>query len=150
VHQDNNHREEALQHFYERWKNDPLVLDKWFAVQATAPRDGALEDIIRLRESADFTLKNPNRVRSLIASFAMRNPVAFHQADGAGYCFQSKIIMELDGLNPQVASRMVRPLTQWQQYDAGRKELMRAELDKMMQAKLSRDLYEIVSKSLES
>lgn len=150
VHQDNNHREEALQHFYERWKDDPLVLDKWFAVQATAPRDGALEKIIRLRESADFTLKNPNRVRSLITSFAMRNPVAFHRADGAGYRFQSKIIMELDGLNPQVASRMVRPLTQWQQYDAGRKELMRAELDKMMQAKLSRDLYEIVSKSLES
>jgi len=150
VHQDNSHREEALQHFYERWKDDPLVLDKWFAVQATAPRDGALEDIIKLRESADFTLKNPNRVRSLIASFAMRNPVAFHQADGAGYRFQSKTIMELDGLNPQVASRMVRPLTQWQQYDASRKELMRAELDKMMQAKLSRDLYEIVSKSLES
>ncbi|NOR52344.1 MAG: aminopeptidase N, partial [Gammaproteobacteria bacterium] len=150
VHQDNNHREEALQHFYERWKDDPLVLDKWFAIQATAPRDGAREEIIKLRERPDFTLKNPNRVRSLIASFAMRNPVAFHQADGAGYRFLSKTIMELDGLNPQVASRMVRPLTQWKQYDASRKELMRAELDKMIQAKLSRDLYEIVSKSLDS
>ena len=150
VHQDNQYREEALQHFYDRWKGDPLVLDKWFAIQATAPRDGALDDIIKLRDHADFTLKNPNRVRSLIASFAMRNPVAFHQADGAGYEFLSKTIMELDRLNPQVASRMVRPLTQWQQYDASRKELMRAELVKMMQIELSRDLFEIVSKSLES
>ena len=149
VHQDNQYREEALQHFYNRWKDDPLVLDKWFAIQATAPRDGALADIIKLRESSDFTLKNPNRVRSLIASFAMRNPVAFHQADGAGYQFLSKTIMELDGLNPQVASRMVRPLTQWRQYDVNRQRLMKTELDKMVQSELSRDLYEIVSKSVE-
>jgi aminopeptidase N len=87
-------------------------------------------------------------VRSLIASFAMRNPVAFHQADGAGYQFLSKTIMALDAINPQVASRMVRPLTQWRHFDASRKVFMRAELEKMMQSKLSRDLYEIVSKSL--
>ncbi|MCW8887783.1 MAG: aminopeptidase N, partial [Gammaproteobacteria bacterium] len=149
VHQDNRYRKEVLQHFYDRWSDDPLVLDKWFAIQATAPHEGALDEIIKLRENSDFTLNNPNRVRSLIASFAMRNPVAFHQTDGAGYRFLSKTIMELDKLNPQVASRMVRPLTQWKQYDASRREMMRAELVKMMQVQLSRDLYEIVSKSLE-
>lgn len=149
VHLDNQYRNEALQHFYDRWKDDPLVLDKWFAIQATAPRSGSLQDIIQLRDSSDFTLKNPNRVRSLIASFAMRNPVAFHQADGAGYKFLGQTIMELDQLNPQVASRMVRPLTQWRQYDAERKSLMKQELDTLMQGKLSRDLAEIVSKSLQ-
>lgn len=85
----------------------------------------------------------------MIASFAMRNPVAFHQADGAGYKFLGQTIMELDQLNPQVASRMVRPLTQWRQYDAERKTLMKQELDALMQGKLSRDLAEIVSKSLQ-
>jgi aminopeptidase N len=148
VHQENRYRNEVLQHFYQRWQSEPLVLDKWFAIQATAPLDSALQEIIKLREHADFTLKNPNRVRSLIASFAMRNPVAFHQADGAGYQFLSKTIMALDAINPQVASRMVRPLTQWRHFDASRKVFMRAELEKMMQSKLSRDLYEIVSKSL--
>ena len=149
IHHPNAYRDEVVTGFYQRWHTDPLVLDKWFALQATTPLPHALEDVVALRAHPDFNLRNPNRVRSLVGSFAMRNPYGFHRPDGEGYRFLSGLILELDGMNPQVAARMVTPLTQWRRYEAGRQQQMVAELERILACDgLSKDLYEICSKGV--
>jgi aminopeptidase N len=140
---------EVLADFYSRWKDDNLVLDKWFAIQATSPFESAFDTVSSLAAHADFTLRNPNRVRSLIGAFGMRNPVGFHRADGKGYVFLADFIMELDKLNPQVSARLLTPLTQWRRYDNARQEIMRAQLQRILDCGYcSKDVYEVVSKSL--
>ena len=149
VHSENGHRQTLLAAFYRKWKQDPLVLDKWFAIQATSPLPGTLNDVLRLLDHPAFSIKNPNKVRSLIGAFAAGNPVCFHAADGSGYEFLANQVQVLDGLNPQVAARMVSPFSRWRRYDKGRQELMRQELERIMaQAALSKDVFEVVSKSL--
>jgi aminopeptidase N len=141
-------REEALAAFYERFKGDPLVLDKWFTLQALAQRDDTLEAVERLVEHPDFTLSNPNRVRALVGSFGA-NQWAFHRADGRGYRFMADMILKVDKLNPQVAARQVSVLGRWRRFEPKRAELMRAELERIMAAPgLSKDSFEQVSKSL--
>ena len=140
-------RDEAIQKFYDDAGGDALVLNKWFSTQALATLPDALDRVKKLAEHPDFTLKNPNRCRSLVGTFTM-NPVAFHMADGSGYKFLGEIIAELDKLNPQVSSRMAGSLIQWRRYDPERSALMRSELEKLSEMKLSEDLYEIVSKGL--
>lgn len=138
-----------LASFYEQWRHDPLVLDKWFAVQATAPLPTTLGAVRLLLDDPAFSIRNPNKVRALIGAFAGGNPVCFHAADGAGYDFLATQVLLLDGLNPQVAARMVSPLSRWHRYDAGRQELMRQELERVAAAPaLSKDVYEVVVKSL--
>ena len=149
AHLENSYREGALAAFHAQWRHDPLVLDKWFAVQATAPLPTTLADVRRLLAHPDFSIRNPNKVRSLIGAFAGGNPVCFHAKDGAGYRFLADQVLMLDTLNPQVAARMAAALSRWRRYDEGRQALMRAELARIVaSATLSRDVFEVVSKSL--
>ncbi|MEZ5536027.1 MAG: aminopeptidase N [Thiolinea sp.] len=142
-------REECLQHFHDRWQSDTLVMDKWFALQAGSTLPGALGRIRSLMEHKLFDIRNPNKVRALVGSFAMRNPRHFHAADGSGYEFLAEQVTCLNDLNPQVASRMVRPLMNWQHFEAGRAGLMRQQLERIRAHDgLSVDVLEIVSKSL--
>jgi aminopeptidase N len=141
---------EVLEDFYRRWKDDNLVLDKWFAIQATSPFESAFDTIEQLARHDDFHIRNPNRVRALIGAFGMRNPVAFHRGDGKGYAFLAGFIQQLDRLNPQVAARLLTPLTQWRRYDAPRQGMMRAQLQRILDSgECSKDVYEVVSKSLQ-
>ncbi|WP_150304066.1 aminopeptidase N [Pseudomonas saliphila] len=139
----------ALAEFAERWSGYPLVMDQWFAVQATSTLPGGLERVQALMAHPAFTLRNPNKVRALIGSFAAQNLVNFHRKDGAGYRFLTDQIIVLNELNPQIASRLLTPLTRWSKYDAGRQALLKGELSRLLsQPDLSPDVYEVVSKSL--
>ncbi len=140
----------ALDRFYGRWSKEPLVIDKWFSVQATSRREGTLGAVIGLLQHPDFSLRNPNRVRSLVGAFATANPARFHAADGGGYRFLADRILELDPLNPQIAARLLKPLIRWRRYDVGRQALMRAEIERILEAaEISSDTFEIASKALE-
>ncbi|MDR3477498.1 MAG: aminopeptidase N [Gammaproteobacteria bacterium] len=143
-------REKSLQEFYQAWKNDPLVVDKWFALQATSKAPGALSEVKKLLQHEAFDIKNPNKVYSLIGAFGGQNMFQFHAVNGEGYAFLSETIQKLDALNPQVAARMVKPLIEWKRFDKTRQELMRKQLEIISQNKtISKDVYELVSKSLE-
>ncbi|MFT7487325.1 MAG: aminopeptidase N, partial [Candidatus Paceibacteria bacterium] len=142
-------REEALASFYERWKDEPLVLDKWFTVQATSDLPDVTQRVMKLCAHPDFTLKNPNRARSLIGAFAAGNPGAFHALDGAGYELLSSQVIAMDAINPQVASRLVDPLLAWRRLGVDRQDLLKRELGKILAVPtLSKDVHEKVSKSL--
>ena len=141
-------RQAALDAFYDRYKADPLVIDKWFGLQAAAQRKNTLAAVEALAKHPDFTLANPNRARALIGSYAM-NQWAFHAPDGAGYHFVADIILAEDKINPQVAARLVPPLGRWRRYEPVRAELMRAQLERIVATPgLSKDVYEQASKSL--
>ncbi len=140
---------DALADFEQRWQSDRLVMDKWFALQASVPDQACFAEVQSLLRHPDFQLTNPNRVRAVIGSFAMRNPVGFHQADGAAYAWLAERIIQLDGLNPQIAARLLTPLTQWQRYDATRQQAMRAALQSVLDSgERSADVYEVASKGL--
>jgi aminopeptidase N len=142
-------REAVLADFYAKWKDEPLVVDKWFQVQAAAPRADALETVARLLGHPAFSLRNPNKVRALIGAFASGNQVGFHRGDGAGYAFLADRVLELDPLNPQVAARLLGPMARWRRFDATRQAAMRAQLERIVgRPGLSKDVYEIASKSL--
>ncbi|MBE7926693.1 aminopeptidase N [Pseudomonas saudiphocaensis] len=139
----------ALQSFAEQFSDNPLVMDQWFSVQASSPLPGGLERVQTLMQHPAFTLKNPNKVRALIGAFAGQNLVNFHRADGAGYRFLADQVIALNAMNPQIASRLLGPLTRWRKYDSGRQALMKAELERILASgELSSDVYEVVSKSL--
>ncbi len=141
-------RAAALADFHARFRHDPLVIDKWFTIQALSLRPDTLAAVEALSRHPDFTLSNPNRARSLIGAFGM-NQRRFHEAGGAGYRFLADQVLKLDALNPQTAARMVTPLGRWKRYDEGRGAMMRAELQRIMaHAGLSKDVFEMVSKSL--
>jgi aminopeptidase N len=141
--------EAALADFYQRWQGDMLVIDKWFMLQATNPQPGGLERVQALTGHQDFSLKNPNRLRSLIATFCLRNSAQFHRTDGAAYRFLADYVIELNALNPQVASRLLEPLTHWRRFDELRQKQMVEQLERILASgKLSRDVYEVASKSL--
>ena len=142
-------RDKALESFAEHFKDNPLVMDQWFSVQAGNTQPGGLERVQHLMQHPAFTLKNPNKVRALIGAFANQNLVNFHRADGAGYRFLADQVIVLNTLNPQIASRLLAPLTRWRKYDAGRQGLMKMELERILASgELSSDVYEVVSKSL--
>ncbi len=144
-------RETELRRFYERWHHDPQVVDKWFSIQASSCLPDTLERVEALLRHAAFRLTNPNKVRALIGRFSMGNPIRFHSADGAGYRFLADRVLELDAINPQIAARLVSALSRWRRFDPARQALMRQELERIAaQAKLSRDVFEIVSKSLDA
>jgi len=141
--------EEALAAFYHQFETDPLVVDKWFTLQATSPQSETLTEIEMLMAHPDFTMRNPNRVRSLVGAFAQGNPVRFHDLSGAGYVFLADRVIELDILNPQVAARLVSPLSRWRRYDSERQDMMKVQLERIQrQENLSTDVGEIVGKSL--
>jgi aminopeptidase N len=137
----------VLDRFEAQWHDEPLVMNQWFAVQALSPRWGTLERVQTLCEHPAFTLNNPNKVRSVLGAFS-RNAVQFHAAGGAGYAFLGDRVRALDSLNPQIAARLVTPLTHWKRYAAGRAGAMRTALEHLAAGSMSPDLEEIVSKSL--
>ena len=142
-------RAKALEAFAEHFKDNPLVMDQWFSVQAASTLPGGLARVKALMQHPAFTLKNPNKVRALIGAFAGQNLVNFHAADGSGYRFLADLVIELNALNPQIASRQLAPLTRWRKYDAARQALMKGELERILASgELSSDVYEVVSKSL--
>lgn len=139
----------AIQSFYEDWKHDVLVLDKWFAIQAVSKLDNTLENVLALLEHPAFSIQNPNKVRSLIGAFCNSNRINFHRIDGRGYQFLTKAVIALNNINPQIASRMVSLFNQWKRFDDTRKGLMEAELIKISKIdNLSKDVFEIVKKAL--
>ena len=109
----------ALAKFAEHFKDNPLVMDQWFSVQAGSPLPGGLERVKALMQHPAFTLKNPNKVRSLIGAFANQNPCNFHALDGSGYRFLADQVIALNGFNPQIAARQLAPLTRWRTFDPG-------------------------------
>jgi len=144
-------RETALADFEERFANDGVVLDKWFSLQAMSSRDDTLARVKDLMSHPAFTMRNPNKVRALIGAFAMGNPRHFHAKDGSGYAFYADRLIELDDINPQVAARLCAPLGKWAKYDADRADKMKAALKRILaKPEISRDLYEIASKSVAS
>ena len=144
----NTYRRSLLQDFYTAWKDYALVIDLWFNLQAQSPLIN-IDGLRALEAHPDFDMKNPNRVRSVYAAFGMLNNRKFHAIDGSGYKFLGEAIMKLDALNPQVAARMTTPLTRMGRYDSARQQLMRKELNTLSESPaLSKDLYEIVIKSL--
>ena len=141
--------DDALAEFHQRWQHDPLVLDKWFTLQALAGSDAVFSDVLRLRAHPDFTLRNPNRVRSLLGAFAHNNPGRFHRSDGQGYDFIASEVLTLDRLNPQIATRLASALSRWRTLAEPYGSAMHQALQRLArEGGLSRDLGELVSKSL--
>ncbi|MCP5367889.1 MAG: aminopeptidase N [Hyphomicrobiales bacterium] len=142
-------RADRLADFHQRHKDNPLVMDKWLALQAISALPNTIARIEELLQHPAFSLRNPNKVRALVGMFANANPLRFHAADGAGYRLLADRVLELDPLNPQVAARLLPPLGRWRRFDPGRQDLMRAELDRILGTDgLSPDVYEIASKAM--
>ncbi len=138
----------ALDIFYNRHRANPLVLDKWFSVQALSLRDDTLETVRELLGHSDFTLANPNRVRSLVGAFGV-NQAQFHRADGAGYALYTDTIVALDPLNASTAAKFVPPLGRWARFDEKRQAMMKAQLERLIATPgISKDVFEQASKSL--
>jgi aminopeptidase N len=148
VNTDAPERQAALDRFYDRYRDNGLVLDKWFTTQALSTRDDTLDAVEQLARHPDFTLANPNRLRSLVGAFS-GNQRAFHDTSGRGYRFLADMVLAVDKLNPQTAAKLVPPLGRWRRFDAARAGLMKAELERMLATPgLSKDVFEQVSKSL--
>jgi aminopeptidase N len=141
--------QQVFDDFYQRWQHDPLVVDKWLAIQARAQRSDCLAQVQQLLKSPAFDLKNPNKVRSLIGAFCQGNLANFHAADGSGYAFLQQQVAQLDSFNAQIAARLVNPLLRWARYDEQRAGAMKMALEQLLAApQISADLYEVVSKGL--
>ena len=139
----------ALASFAEHFKDNPLVMDQWFSVQAGSTQPGGLQRVRELMAHPAFNIKNPNKVRAVVGAFAGQNLINFHAADGSGYRFLADRVIELNSFNPQIASRQLAPLIRWRKYDSARQALMKAELERIRNSgELSSDVYEVVSKSL--
>jgi aminopeptidase N len=141
-------RDELLQDFYDKWRDEALVIDMWFSLQAQSPLT-TLAELAALEQHEKFDLTNPNRVRSVYSAFGMYNHKRLHAIDGSGYQYLAAAVSRLDRRNPQLAARIATPLTRWQRYDERRQALMRSNLEHLVSAAtISKDLYEIVTKSL--
>ncbi len=139
----------ALQSFEKQWFNEAGVMDKWFALQASSTLPNTLVQVKALQQHEKFSLKNPNKVRALISTFALRNPSAFHAEDGSGYAFVAEQVLALDAINPQIASRLVRAFMHWKRFEPKRSLMMKTQLQNIVSHQgLSPDVFEIASKSL--
>ena len=142
-------RHDALAGFYDKWKGETLVVDKWLGIQATSRLPNTLAAVKALTTHEAFTIKNPNKVRALIGAFAHGNPINFHDVSGSGYEFVADYVIELNKLNPQIASRLTTVFTTWRKYDDQRQALMKQQLERIKaEPDLSKDVYEIIDKSL--
>ncbi|WP_447045102.1 aminopeptidase N [Vreelandella sp. H-I2] len=137
----------ALKAFGEKWAHDSLVMDQWFTIQVSRPQEDVLDRVKYLMQHPAFSLKNPNKVRALIGAFA-QNRVNFHRLDGQGYQLLADVVIELNRLNPEIAARLITPLTRWQRFDETRQALMRSQLERIKQEPLSSNVYEVVEKAL--
>lgn len=151
VHHDLPAAGQALEDFEQRHGKDALIMDKWFAVQATRPHVQAVEQVAALMEHPAFRLDNPNKVRALIGALALNNPVAFHRLDGAGHALVGSVLARLDALNPQTAARLAGCFSRWRRYEQQRADSMRSQLEKLTaRAGISVDLEEVVRIALGS
>jgi aminopeptidase N len=142
-------RSQALDAFYARYKDQALVVDKWLALQAGARGPATLGQVQALLSHEAFSIKNPNKVRSLIGTFCNANPGCFHAADGSGYRFWAERVIELDAINPQVAARLARAASSWKKLEPTRQGLLKAALESIAaRSGLSKDTFEVVTKSL--
>ncbi len=140
----------ALDDFYRRWQGERLVVDKWFSLQARSTLAGTLIELQTLLEHPAFELTNPNRLRSLVGVFSQGNQVRFHEPDGSGYRFLADQLLRLIPVNPQVSARLLAPLTTWRRFEEGLSILMQQQLQRILAVpNLPRDVYEVVTKSLE-
>lgn len=140
---------DALSVFESRWKDDALVMDKWFIIQAAKPGRDTVKTVMELMQNPAFSIRNPNKVRALIGVFSMMNPTGFHAEDGSGYEFLADRIIELDALNPQVAARLASSFNRWKRYDQNRQSIMQAQLRRIAAVDgLSGDVAEIVNHAL--
>ncbi|OOF37469.1 aminopeptidase N [Rodentibacter heidelbergensis] len=143
-------RDTLLADFEQKWQHDGLVMDKWFALQATRPDDNVLEIVHHLMDHPSFNFNNPNRLRALVGSFANQNLKAFHEISGSGYRFLTDVLIRLNEANPQVAARLVEPLIRFARYDAQRQTLMKRALERLSSVEnLSKDLFEKIEKALQ-
>ncbi|HEX5379825.1 MAG TPA: aminopeptidase N [Phenylobacterium sp.] len=139
----------ALADFYDRWKDEPLVVDKWFALQGRDPGEGALGRVLGLTAHPAFDQKNPNRLRALVSTFANFNPAQFHDPSGAGYRFLADQILAVDGFNPMTAARLVEPLGSWRRYKPELGQMMKRELTRIAETPgLSKNVYELATRAL--
>jgi len=146
---DHASKQQRLDDFYRRWKNEPLVIDKWLHAQATAARDDTLETVKSLTRHCGFDYHNPNKVYSLIVGFTRGNPRCFHASDGSGYAFLEEWVQKLDPINPQVAARVVSAMNNWKKYIPALGRQMQSCLQRISKLpELSKDVSEIVTKSL--
>ncbi|MGI9481549.1 MAG: aminopeptidase N [Hyphomicrobiales bacterium] len=149
--QEGPEREAALSAFYEKNRHNHLLVDKWLGLNAMAEGEGAVDHVRSLLSHEAFSLKRPNKVRALMGMFAIGNPPAFHDPSGDGYALFAEVILELDKINPQVAARLAGALRSWKTLEQGRRGLAKAELERIKSAeKLSKDLFEIVTKTLDA
>jgi aminopeptidase N len=141
--------DEALTDFYARWRDEPLVIDKWFAIQARSPAPDVLGRVLGLTVHPAFDPKNPNRLRALVSSFASANPSRFHDPSGDGYRFLADQILATDGFNPMTAARLLEPLGAWRRYTPALGQLMRAQLKRIADtAGLSKNVLEMATRAL--
>ncbi|MFA7554220.1 MAG: aminopeptidase N [Spongiibacteraceae bacterium] len=141
----------VIAEFYQRWQHEALVVNQWFTAQAVCSLPGTLASVKELMTHPAFDIKNPNKVRALIGAFCGQNTVNFHQPDGAGYAFLADQVILLNSRNPQIASRLLGPLTKWKKYTPAAQQLMKAQLDRVLATPdLSSDVYEVASKSVQA
>ena len=141
-------RAQRLGDFYERWQHEALVVNQWLTVQATRPDPSCVDDIRALLDHEAFDWRNPNKLRALVGAFAGANPIAFHRPDGAGYRLMGEVIERVQASNPQIAARMLAPLTRWRRYATGQ-EAMRTELERLAAIEpLPKDVLEVLSRAL--
>jgi aminopeptidase N len=142
-------RDMALDRFHRNWRSEPLVLDKWFAVQGEDPSEAALQRVIALTQHPDFEPTNPNRLRALVSTFANYNAARFHDPSGAGYRFLADQVLAVDGFNPMTAARLVEPLGNWRRYKSELGQLMREQLERIAaHPNLSKNVLELATKAL--
>jgi len=145
---DINLRQQAIDNFYQQWEKDELVLDKWFSIQASSDLPNTLDFVKKLESHKAFNFKNPNKVRALVGAFTQFNPRHFHAADGSGYKYLTEILLKMDKINPQIAARLATPFTRWKRLNEPRQLLIKHQLNHLATFELSRDLRELVMKSL--
>lgn len=143
-----NIRKQAIADFYQKWSQEDLLVDKWFSLQASCELPGTLEEVKNLLQHPAFNFKQPNKVRAVIGSFCHANPRHFHASDGSGYIFLADMLIKMDKINPQIASRLATPFTRWRQFNRQRQQLINVQLNRLIALDLSPDLQELVSKSL--
>jgi aminopeptidase N len=142
-------RAQALARFADLYRDEPLVLDKWFAIQATIPEADALDRIRALMQHPAFTKANPNRIRAVVGSFSLNNPTQFHRPDGAGYDFLADMVLDLDRSNPQVAARLLTAFGTWRTMERTRRTRAEQALRRIVDApSLSPDVADIAQRSL--
>jgi aminopeptidase N len=142
-------REEVLNNFYDKWKDDPLVMNKWLTLQATSSLSGTLDRVKMLLNHPAFSIKNPNKIRALIGAFCSGNHARFHVLSGEGYRFLTEQLIAIDPANPQIAARLVAPFINWKKYDSIRQKLMKGHLERLLLIdNISNDLYEIIKKTI--